>query len=96
MLNAISFPSDSSGSGAHDADDDVDLVPAGECEATLWEWALYVEDDSEGESDGMRDGSRPMHLRRLCSSDDPGSELATASCSRRRPMRGTKVTWKGM
>ncbi|CAE7360569.1 GIP [Symbiodinium sp. CCMP2592] len=73
-LKAVTFPSPTTWSRAHGVEgDDVEAATVGECEATLWDWALYVEDDLvEEEADAVMWG--PTRLKRVCSSDDPGLE----------------------
>ena len=47
----------------------------GDCEATLWEWAMYTEvlhDDEGSDCVSQHEG---RWLRRVCGSDDPGVEL---------------------
>ena len=74
-LKAVNFPSPAAWSGACGAEgDDVDAATIGECEATLWDWALYVEDASKEEEDDVEENG-PVGLRRVCGSDDPGPEL---------------------
>ena len=76
VLRTASLPLDATCGGAHVGSDDVDSVTVGDCEATFWDWALYVEEPQLLEKE-TGDDSRELHLRKLCGSDDPGAELTT-------------------
>ncbi|OLP93881.1 Copia protein [Symbiodinium microadriaticum] len=76
VLKTASLLSGTSLSGAHGKDDEVEAVTVGDCEATLWDWAMYVEEESEPPGDGADLGAGKL-LRRVCASDDPGVELGT-------------------
>ena len=74
-LKAVNFPSPAAWSGACGAEgDDVDAATIGECEATLWDWALYVRMPRKRRRDDVEENG-PVGLRRVCGSDDPGPEL---------------------
>ncbi|CAE7382490.1 unnamed protein product [Symbiodinium sp. CCMP2592] len=74
MMRAASLPSATLLGGAHDEVGEVDAVTTGDCEATMWDWALYAEEPVEEEGvDG--EVSAKACLKRLCSSEDPGAEL---------------------
>ncbi|CAE7178911.1 unnamed protein product, partial [Symbiodinium necroappetens] len=72
VLKATSLSSRTSLSGAHGEDDGVEVVTAGDCEATLWDWAMYIEQE-HGPMDG--DSACGKLLCKVCASDDPGVEL---------------------
>ncbi|CAE7902625.1 unnamed protein product [Symbiodinium sp. KB8] len=74
VLKAASLPSDLLLSGARSEDDEVEVVTVGDCEATLWNWAMYMEAPLEEEvGDGFPTGG--INVRKVCASDDPGVEL---------------------
>ena len=72
VLKAASSSSEVSLSGAHGEDDGVEVVTVGDCEATLWDWAMYVEEHAPVDG-GSACGTL---LRKVCASDDPGVELS--------------------
>ncbi|CAE7197715.1 GIP [Symbiodinium sp. CCMP2592] len=73
VLKATSLPSGTL-SGAHVQSDDVDAATIGDCDETLWDWAMYVENEfSAGDADEVQ--ANAPGLRKVCGSDDPGCEL---------------------
>ncbi|OLP83551.1 Retrovirus-related Pol polyprotein from transposon TNT 1-94 [Symbiodinium microadriaticum] len=74
-MKRASLPSESLWSGACGEGDDVEVYPAGDCEATMWDWAIYVEQSDEHEEE--KGPGRPLSLKRVCSSDEPGTAFAT-------------------
>ena len=78
VLKMLSFPAENPLSGAQGEEVDVDGVTVGDCEATLWEWGLYEEDQRSG--DPSQESSKGViYLNKLCSSDDPRAELQRLS-----------------
>ncbi|CAE7270838.1 GIP [Symbiodinium sp. CCMP2592] len=73
-LKASSLPSAMS-SGTHSCEDDVDDVFIGDCEGTLWDWAMYVEEELPAKVDGDDQSDQVWGLRKVCGSDDPAGEL---------------------
>ncbi|CAE7467924.1 unnamed protein product [Symbiodinium sp. CCMP2456] len=53
---------------------DVKVATVGDCEATVWDWGIYVEAPPEEEVSTMS-SSQAVFLRKVCGSDDPGTEL---------------------
>ncbi|CAE7334850.1 GIP [Symbiodinium sp. CCMP2592] len=74
VLKASSLPSELP-SGTCSYSDDVDEVFIGDCEGTLWDWAMYVEEELPAEVDGDDQANQVRGLRKVCGSDDPAGEL---------------------
>ncbi|CAE7244180.1 unnamed protein product [Symbiodinium necroappetens] len=72
VSKAISLPSEEPLSGTRGAGDDVEVVPAGDCETTMWDWAMYVEEENQPDEEEEEGHGSFLCLRRVCSSDDPG------------------------
>ncbi|CAE7317114.1 TY5A, partial [Symbiodinium microadriaticum] len=77
VSKAISLPSETSLSGTRGAGDDVEVVPAGDCEMTMWDWAIYVEEENQPDEEEEEGHGSLLCLRRVCSSDDPGQVFPT-------------------
>ena len=74
VLKAASSLSGTSLSGARGEDVGVDASTVGDCEATLWDWAMYVEEEPDP-FNGEATPTIGKTLRRVCASEDPGVEL---------------------
>ncbi|CAE7342763.1 TY4B-J [Symbiodinium sp. KB8] len=74
VLKTASLPSEISLSGTRDVDDEVEVLPAGDCEANLCDWAIYVSELQGELAEEEIKSSSPL-LRKVCGSDDPSSEL---------------------
>ena len=110
VLKAVNFPSLATWSGACDAEgDDVDAVTIGDCEATLWDWAMYVEDKDVFDGDEFdQDGGTSTSLRKVCGSENPACELPMligmsdllaeeeTSASLREDLEQTLEYWSGL
>ena len=59
-MRRTSLPSESLWSGACGAGDDVEVYPARDCEATMWDGAIYVEQSDELEEE--RGFGKPLSL----------------------------------
>ena len=75
VLRATSLPSEALQGGARGVGGDVEVVPAGDCEATLSDWAIYVPEIDEMKTEEEHPTEGKVLLRKLCGSDDPGPEL---------------------
>ena len=78
VLKTLSFPAENPLGRAQGEEVDVDGVTVGDCEATLWEWGLYEEDQHPGEL-SQESSKGVSYLNKLCSSDDPRAELQRLS-----------------
>ncbi|OLP80086.1 hypothetical protein AK812_SmicGene39547 [Symbiodinium microadriaticum] len=74
VMKAASLPSETSLSGTRGVGDDVEVAPAGDCEMTLWDWAMYVEEENQPDEEEENHGNL-VCLKRVCSSDEPGQVL---------------------
>ncbi|CAE7496106.1 unnamed protein product [Symbiodinium sp. CCMP2592] len=73
-LRAADLPTGATLSGSHVNQGDVEVATVGDCEESLSEWAIYVEDYVEEETElGVCEQVRC--LKKIGSSDDPGDEL---------------------
>ena len=74
VLKACSLPAELPLSGAQCDEAEVEVATVGDCEATLWEWGMYVEVPVEEEilTAGQ---ANALCLKKVCSSDDPRREL---------------------
>ena len=75
MLKKASLPSEELQSGARDQGDEVEVLPAGDCEACFGEWAIYVPEVSYEQAEEEDLVTSYVSLRKVCASDDPSSEL---------------------
>ncbi|CAE7942340.1 TY5A, partial [Symbiodinium sp. KB8] len=75
MLKRASLPSEGLQSGARDQGDEVEVLPAGDCEACFGEWAIYVPEVSTEQAEEEELVTSYVSLCKVCASDDPSSEL---------------------